>query len=587
MTAAQPSGRVDLWGRAMPEVSSDSLAATRHVMNLMRPSPLISNQRFLRLDLTDPLQHRFFMDRFGEVEGQPLGPHFPTRAELAAHLARPHVASAPLRRPMLHMLSTAPAPGTFAPTALIAVFNYDNSGPAYSTVTAGGIISIPGGFVLTDALMEVYDGATASGPPIAAGSGSAYGTYAVTANATGMLTHAQDQATALFSGHYTDSQQTVPFAVAQTIGPQPPVSIAVGDPIHKVTQPGQPITVAIGRMPSSPPGPQDTDYYLWPGHPLSAVELLLSVDGSATSRSPNITFVGGQTVTGSLVLLKTQGASPGGGTVVFPGNIGAGCAAAGLGLSWNFNSSSTYGAVTDFGQNAPWSPGDVILLNLNLTAVMNTPSGQEQVTIAVTSDQSGTLSGKQVGNTYFIDALQFYWGCVAGHSLVRLADGSERPLRAVRRGDRVAGAAGRVWVVARCTIGVEDEPLVELETERGARVSVTEGHPVLTPNGPRIARSLRSGDTVVTERGPQRVVRVIRSHSAEPVFNLALVSESGASPLGAAFFAGGVLVGDERMQAAVEREANEAASRAALEAMMTTARAAWVGEVAGSELRLP
>lgn len=544
-------------------MSADSLCATQHVLSLAQPSPMIPGQKFLRLNLTDPLQHRFFMDRFGVIEGQPLGPAFPTRAELAAHLARPEVANAALARPMLHMLTSPPLAGTFAPVAYITAFNYDQTQVANSSVTARAILSIPAGFQLACVALEIFENEACIGFEGAL----SVAQHTVLATTTANLTNAGDGVTAVFSGIYIAASEVVPFAVTAAVSPQPLLSITVGDPVHKVTNPGSPITVAIGRI-VTPPGQADTDYYLWPNHPGNPIELLLTVDGSAASSSPSNTFTPGQTVTGSLVLVKPQGANPGGGTVIFPGTINDLCTVLPNRLDWNFDTSGEYGTVTDFGTQAPWSPGDTILMTLNLTATMTTPQGAGQaVTITVTSSSSVP---EPMQNTCFIDALQFYWGCVSGSALVRLPDGTERPLCDVGPGDRVQGPDGRVFVVSRYKIGVEDAPLVELVTTGAARVRVTDGHPVLTPHGPRVARSLTVGESIVTIRGSEAITSAARVVDRDPVYNLVLACEDGSLPDAAAFFAGGVLVGDDAMQAAVEQAANEAAARRQLDSLLAS-----------------
>jgi hypothetical protein len=269
-----------------------------------------------------------------------------------------------------------------------------------------------------------------------------------------------------------------------------------------------------------------------------------------------------------MVLLKQSGASPGGATVVYPNAVGPYCTVAPASLTWNFNK-TPYGDVADFGVNAPWSPGDVILLNLTLIAAMRTPSGVGSATIAVTSDQ--TLSGQQIGNTAFIDALQFYWGCVAARTRVRMADGTTRAIRDVRDGDRVAGEDNTTWVVSGVTTGEERKPMVRVTTADGASVLVTDGHPVMTPAGPLVARALAVGDSVITDAGRSTIVAIEEEMCDEGVFNLLLDAADGSTPPLASFYADGILVGDDRMQAMVERATNDAMAQAALDELLESA----------------
>lgn len=533
----QTRRHMDSWGRPIKERSPHAITSTLHVFNLMQPSAVIPHQNFLKLDLSDPLQYQFFMERFGVIEGHPLGPYFPNRAELAAHMAR--TAKAP-QAPSTVMLHALRAPSdTYQPVALITVFDYDAAQPEESIVTAGGIVSVPNGAKIIDTLIEIYEGPTPTGTPIAQGAGAAYGAYTLCANATGKLTTPKDKAVALLSGQFVDiHNNTVPFAVSQALGPVPSLKVTVQDPVHKVTKAPNPITVALGRKPNSST-PSDTDYYY------NGSKLELPIKGSAVPESPTVLFDPGQQVTGSLTLVKQNGASAGGGVVVvYPNEMAPACTVTPQSLSWSLDPA-------DFNQTPPWTPGDVIQLNLNLTATMADAS---KVNITVTSDQSGNLPEQQPLNTAFIDSLQFYWGCLAAETPITLADGSLKTARDVRIGDQVRGRDGQPLTVYGVKTGVERKPMIAIETVSGNRLLTTDGHPILTEAGVKAARSIERHDRIAEAEGFSEVLDVSEVSYDGVVYNLMLRDAAGELPDQAVFLASGMFVGDNAMQTRVEQD---------------------------------
>lgn len=534
------SGMVlDSWNRSVAPPTAQQMAATNYVLGLMRPSPLIPGQKFLQLNLADPLQYQFFMDRFGNIAGHPMGSNFPSRTELIQFMAQQGARGAANQPVMLNSLATASA--TYLPVALISMFDYDAGDP--NNVTAGGLISIPNGATLIDSVMQIYQ----DNQLIAQGTGTGYGQFTVSANATGTQVTAGAELTAVLTGHYSSNSQgatAVPFTVSQNLSPVPLLTIAVTNPVHKVTTAPNPYTVALGRTPS-PPAPADTDYsYNKTTSPPYNFDLEIAVSGTATPQKPTDQFNTAVAVTGSLVLIKQSGATSGGGvTVTYPGGINASCQVAPAQLSWNFNPA-------DFNQNPPWTSGDVILLNLNLIAAMN---GTTPVTVTVTSDQSGNLTAQQPDNTSFIDALQFYWGCLAAETEVRLADGSVKAVGNLKKGDRVLSTGGRTLTVFGLKTGRESKPMIEIASDGGHVVLVTDGHAIVTENGLKAARDVVVGDRLATSAGAC-AVQSVRSVSYDgAVFNPTLVDDDGTFPEQAAFLAGGIYVGDDRMQTKVEQ----------------------------------
>lgn len=528
----------DNWGRSVPPPTAEQLDATKYVLGLLTESALIPNQKFAYLDLSDPLQHRFFMDRFGHLAGHPLGSNFPSRAQLVDHMVRQAQQDVEHARPMLNAQTEVAA--TYQPVALISMFDYDTNDP--NSITAGGLISIPNGATLIDSMMEIYQ----DDQRIAIGTGTGYGQYTVAANALGTQVTPGNTLTAVLSGHYSDSttSSAVPFVLSGELVPVPPLTLTVTNPVHSVTPPGSSITVALGRY-ANPPAPQDTDYSYNIGSSPLNLDLELTITGTAVPQKPTDQFNPAVAVTGSIVLIRQGGSTAGGGVVVtYPGSISASCTVTPSSLAWNFNPA-------DFQQTPPpWTSGDTVLLNMSLITQMN---GSTPVTITVTSDQSGNIVGQQPINTAFIDSLIFYWGCLAAETRVTMADGSQRAVRDVVQGDRLQTAGGETMTVFATKTGREAKPMIRIVSDSGRELLVTDGHPVATSKGLVAAYDLTTGDRLLECDGDHAVRSVEQVSYDGAIFNLTLIDDAGAFPDHAAFLAEGIFVGDDRMQTRIEK----------------------------------
>ena len=144
---------------------------------------------------------------------------------------------------------------------------------------------------------------------------------------------------------------------------------------------------------------------------------------------------------------------------MFPALIGQYCNVTPGQLRWTLNPA-------DFQQNPPpWTSGATLLFNLSLTVAMN---GNTPVVITVTSDQSGNIVGRQPQNSVFIDALTFYWGCLAGETLIEMAYGSCKAVREITVGERVRSLHGAWLEVHGTKSGREAKPMFEIECGSGA-----------------------------------------------------------------------------------------------------------------------
>jgi hypothetical protein len=149
--------------------------------------------------------------------------------------------------------------------------------------------------------------------------------------------------------------------------------------------------------------------------------------------------------------------------------------------------------------------------------------------------------------------MQVSWGCVQEGSLVALPDGGSIPIEKLVPGQKVVAAGGRELDVRGLTRGDETLPMVRINTANGRSLLLTETHPVLTAEGPVMAKSLTAGQVVITEQGPSELVSTSREPGGK-VWNIALAATGAAGLDGPdeGFFANGVLVGDSAAQQRAE-----------------------------------
>jgi len=139
-------------------------------------------------------------------------------------------------------------------------------------------------------------------------------------------------------------------------------------------------------------------------------------------------------------------------------------------------------------------------------------------------------------------------GCFAYHTKIRMADGSDREISQINRGDLVLNPMNkRAMKVKRTTSGPEKEALVVL-TAGSLQVKVTTKHPMITPHGVVTAISLHAGDEIMNQNGAwQRIDKVTREVATLSVMNIELDTASTA-PEDHALLADGLITGDLYLQ---------------------------------------
>ncbi|HGL4256814.1 Hint domain-containing protein [Burkholderia dolosa] len=214
----------------------------------------------------------------------------------------------------------------------------------------------------------------------------------------------------------------------------------------------------------------------------------------------------------------------------------------------------------DFGLLCYQLVGPYATWDFIMTFFVKTKSGNStyNVQAVITSNNQGNNIANSVAQIY---PLQFQYGCILKGTLITMADGSRKKIELVRSGDVVRSKGGQNLRVKHTVIGTDSE-LVHIVDQRGGSLFVTPAHPIPTARGMLEARQLRRGDTIYTLAG-STTVREAKAEVRKPgvqVYNLDLEQTDGkplATPQDRVFYAAGVLVGDNEMQAVLGRKALE------------------------------
>lgn len=156
-----------------------------------------------------------------------------------------------------------------------------------------------------------------------------------------------------------------------------------------------------------------------------------------------------------------------------------------------------------------------------------------------------------VSSTQKMDYICLWWGCLAGQTKIRMADGSERPISEIRQGDRVRLADGRETTVDAVLSGREEE-VIHIVTDKHELLA-SSMHPVLTERGLVRAKDLNAADRIAAENGYEKVQGAYQEKYQGMVYNLR-IQEPGN------LIADGVISGDfdaQQSQLPYEQERKE------------------------------
>jgi hypothetical protein len=148
--------------------------------------------------------------------------------------------------------------------------------------------------------------------------------------------------------------------------------------------------------------------------------------------------------------------------------------------------------------------------------------------------------------------------CFAEGTQIRRANGTTVAVEEIQVGDEILANGSGTWVtVTAASRGVEPEPMVRIKDNLGHELLLTSKHPVITTHGPVPADEITTMFQVETEDGIASVVEVERVRYQGQVYNLSVgTAEELALFTGAnrTMFAGGIRVGDNEMQFAMEQQ---------------------------------
>jgi hypothetical protein len=148
--------------------------------------------------------------------------------------------------------------------------------------------------------------------------------------------------------------------------------------------------------------------------------------------------------------------------------------------------------------------------------------------------------------------IQIVSGCLASGTLVEMEDGKKLKIEEVPMMGKIkTTATGNPMRVEYNITGFEEPPCIRLVDDKKHSVLMTDGHPVVTPNGVVLAKKLKVGDQVLTDQGIATLVTVELEPYAGKIWNLSVGTEEDGAPItksNTTFFANGFLVGDHKMQ---------------------------------------
>jgi len=149
--------------------------------------------------------------------------------------------------------------------------------------------------------------------------------------------------------------------------------------------------------------------------------------------------------------------------------------------------------------------------------------------------------------------------CLAEGTQIQLGDGKLAAVESLHIGQAVFNpyaSADHALTIMDTAVGTEAAPMVRIRDDSGRTLLMTEMHPIASADRGMVqARTLRSGDVVMTQQGPTKLVEVTREPYAGKVYNLKVGSQSQMASLGqdqTIVYANGFVVGDGQIQSKYE-----------------------------------
>jgi hypothetical protein len=183
--------------------------------------------------------------------------------------------------------------------------------------------------------------------------------------------------------------------------------------------------------------------------------------------------------------------------------------------------------------------------NVQLTGTGNNASGT----------YSFTSNGTAGRGNYIVPQLYFEDSCIAAGAQVTLADGKSKRIEKISADhhDVVRTGLGEEREVLGTASGIESHPMYRIKTNKKNDLLLTRTHPVITAKGAVMARDLRVGEHVMTDKGPTKIVSITHENYSGRVYNLRLGDMQEAEKGLSTFYANGILVGDLKTQTYYEK----------------------------------
>jgi hypothetical protein len=224
---------------------------------------------------------------------------------------------------------------------------------------------------------------------------------------------------------------------------------------------------------------------------------------------------------------------------------------------------ATFSTISDFTNDGGTStpPGAV---NCSLSPIVNDRVKPSMVISARAHCGEFTPSGQPIerrrvitlspeGTSPIPNFVKFINSCFAEGTKIRNAAGKLASIEKVKVGDKVAAdTKGTLLTVTAISKGIENDPIVSIRDNKGHALRLTAQHPVLKASGEVVAAStIQKDDRVMTDRGIATIVSAERAPYTGQVYNLELGTKEERAKVGkngTTMFAGGFLVGDSTMQ---------------------------------------
>lgn len=122
-----------------------------------------------------------------------------------------------------------------------------------------------------------------------------------------------------------------------------------------------------------------------------------------------------------------------------------------------------------------------------------------------------------------INALNIQWGCFAEGTRITMCDGTQKPVEAIQKGDKVRTKNGTANVTG--TVTGEESKMVVIGTSHGNKLLISKGHPILTESGWKTAEALSAADRLLTVAGTESISELHYCDYQSKVYSFSIDSD--------------------------------------------------------------